>query len=227
MPGSVIVVLYGSYMYNFTRNCQIVFQDGYIILHPHQSCMRDPLALHLCQYLTFIHLIFSLGQVALPDPQIVDFLQLYCLNYFAFEYITHEYLYGMRYGFIFIVFHIDIKYAIVINQIFKNFYLFIYLFLAVLGLRCCVQAVSSCGEQGLLFIAVCRLLIAMASFVAEHELQARSLQQLQHEDSVLVARGLQSAGSVVVVHGLSCSAACGIFPDQRSNPYPLHWQADS
>ena len=29
------------------------------------------------------------------------------------------------------------------------------------------------------------------------------------------------------MHGLSCSAACGIFPDQRSNPSLLHWQADS
>ena len=38
---------------------------------------------------------------------------------------------------------------------------------------------------------------------------------------------LRSAGSVVVAHGLSCSAACGIFPDQGSNPCPLHWQADS
>ena len=26
---------------------------------------------------------------------------------------------------------------------------------------------------------------------------------------------------------LSCSTACGIFPDQGSNPGPLHWQADS
>ena len=34
------------------------------------------------------------------------------------------------------------------------------------------------------------------------------------------------AGSVVVAHGPSCSAACGIFPDQGSNPCPLHWQAD-
>ena len=30
-----------------------------------------------------------------------------------------------------------------------------------------------------------------------------------------------------MVHGLSCSVACGIFPDQGSNPCPLHWQADS
>ena len=35
------------------------------------------------------------------------------------------------------------------------------------------------------------------------------------------------AGSVVVAHGPSCSAVCGIFPDQGSNPCPLHWQADS
>ena len=35
------------------------------------------------------------------------------------------------------------------------------------------------------------------------------------------------AGSVVVAHGPSCSAACGIFPDQGSNPCTLHWQADS
>ena len=31
------------------------------------------------------------------------------------------------------------------------FYLFIYLFMAALGLRCCVWAFSSCGEWGLLF----------------------------------------------------------------------------
>ena len=30
-------------------------------------------------------------------------------------------------------------------------YLFIYLFMAALGLRCCTQAFSSCGERGLLF----------------------------------------------------------------------------
>ena len=45
-----------------------------------------------------------------------------------------------------------------------------YLFLAVLGLRCCSRAFSSCRERGLLFIAVCGLLIAVASLVAEHGL---------------------------------------------------------
>ena len=28
-------------------------------------------------------------------------------------------------------------------------------------------------------------------------------------------------------HGLSCPTVCGIFPNQGSNPCPLHWQADS
>ena len=53
-----------------------------------------------------------------------------------------------------------------ISTFFKN--KFIYLFLAVLGLRCCTQ--SSCGEQGLLFVAVHGLLIAVASLDAEHGL---------------------------------------------------------
>ena len=99
---------------------------------------------------------------------------------------------------------------------------FIYLFLAALGLRCCAWAFSSCSEQGLLFIVVCGLLIAVASLVAEHGLQVRGLQQLWRVGSAVAAHGpqstwasvvvacrLQSAGSVVVAHGLSCSAALG------------------
>ena len=45
--------------------------------------------------------------------------------------------------------------------------LIIYLFMAVLGLRFCARAFSSCGERGPLFIAV--------SLVAEHRLQTRGL----------------------------------------------------
>ena len=44
---------------------------------------------------------------------------------------------------------------------------------------------------------------------------------------LLQSTGSRRAGSVVVAHGPSRSAACGIFPDQGSNPCPLHWQADS
>ena len=52
-------------------------------------------------------------------------------------------------------------------------------------------------------------------------------QQLWLAGSVVVARGLQSAGSAAVVQGPSCSAACGICPDQGSNPRTLHRQAGS
>ena len=51
-----------------------------------------------------------------------------------------------------------------------SFHFFFFFFLAVLGLRRCAQAFSSFSEQGLLFVAVRGLLIAVASLVAEHRL---------------------------------------------------------
>ena len=72
--------------------------------------------------------------------------------------------------------------------------LFIYLFLAVLGLRFCARAFCSCGKRGPLFIAVRGPLIIAASLVAEHRLQTRRL---------------SSCGSWAYLP--SCSAACGIF----------------
>ena len=42
--------------------------------------------------------------------------------------------------------------------------------MAVLGLRCCARAFSSCGERRLLFVAVRRFVIAVASLVVEHGL---------------------------------------------------------
>ena len=44
---------------------------------------------------------------------------------------------------------------------------------------------------------------------------------------LLRSAGSRRAGSAIVAHGPSCSAAHGIFPDQGSNPCPVHWQADS
>ena len=49
--------------------------------------------------------------------------------------------------------------------------IFIYLFMAVLGLRFCARAFSSCGKRGPLFIAVRGPLTVAASLVAEHRLQ--------------------------------------------------------
>ena len=44
---------------------------------------------------------------------------------------------------------------------------------------------------------------------------------------LLRSTGSRRTGSVIVAHGPSCSAACGIFPDQGSNPCPLRRHADS
>ena len=50
-----------------------------------------------------------------------------------------------------------------------EFFLFLSLliYLPALGLCCCTQAFSSCSNQGLLFLGVLRLLIAMTSLVEE------------------------------------------------------------
>ncbi|KAJ8786650.1 hypothetical protein J1605_006139 [Eschrichtius robustus] len=56
------------------------------------------------------------------------------------------------------------------------------------------------------------------------------LQTVEKKDKILppvMSTGSRRAGSAVVAHGPSRSTACGIFPDQGSNPCPLHRQADS
>ena len=75
----------------------------------------------------------------------------------------------------------------------------------VLGLCCGSGSFSRCGEWGLLSIAMCRLLIAAASPIAEHG-------------------ALGSRTSEAVAHRLSCPTARGIFQAQGLNLCPLHWQ---
>ena len=48
--------------------------------------------------------------------------------------------------------------------------LFTYLFVTVLGLRCCEWALSSCGEQGLLSSCCVGASHCIASLTAEHGL---------------------------------------------------------
>ena len=55
------------------------------------------------------------------------------------------------------------------------------------------------------------------------------LAQASHggDRSYFRAQVLGHVGSVVVAHGLSCSSARAIFPDQGLNPRLLHWQMNS
>ena len=76
---------------------------------------------------------------------------------------------------IYLYFNLYIIYLYFYLFIYLSIYLFIYLFLAVLGLRFCARAFSSCGKRGPLFIAVRGALTIAASLVAEHRLQTRRL----------------------------------------------------
>ena len=96
--------------------------------------------------------------------------------------------------------------------LFFLFLKFVYLFLVVQGLHCCMCVGLSLW---------CLLLLQSTGF------RVLRLQQLWHMGSIVAAPRLQSTGLVVVVQGLSCSKVCGIFLDQRSNPCLLYWQADS
>ena len=90
-----------------------------------------------------------------------------------------------------------------------------YLFLAAVGLCCCVWAFSSCSKQRLLSSCAAWTSCSGGFSCCRAQALESLFQQLQH------------AGSVVVVCGLSCPLACGIFPDQGQNLCPLHWQVDS
>ena len=54
-------------------------------------------------------------------------------------------------------------------------FIYLFIFLAVLALRFCARAFSSCGKRGPLFIAVRRPLTIAASLVVEHRLQTHRL----------------------------------------------------
>ena len=81
----------------------------------------------------------------------------------------------------------------------------INLFLNVLGLHCRVG----------FSLVVCVFLMVTASLVWDMGLCASVAAAC---GSIVGAPRLWSSGSIVAVHGLSCSKACGIFPAQGSNP---------
>ena len=79
------------------------------------------------------------------------------------------------------------------------FFQYLFIVMAVLGLCCC------CSYS---LAVMCGLLIAVNLLVGEPRLQG-------------------TWALVAVVHGLSCTGACGISPDEELNPWPLHGQVDS
>ena len=100
-----------------------------------------------------------------------------------------------------------LKYCALLNTFFKKIYLWLcWVFLAALG------PPSVVASEGYTSVVMHGVLIAVVSLLVEHRLWASGL------------RYLWCVALVVVTHRLSCSMACGIFPDQGLN---LHWQVDS
>ena len=75
-------------------------------------------------------------------------------------------------------------------------------------------------KGGLISICGVRASCCRVSLVVEHGLQSARA-------SGAAAPRLQSRGSAVVAHGLSCFTSCGIFLDQGLNPCLQLWQADT
>ena len=105
-------------------------------------------------------------------------------------------------------FSLDFFFLLLIATLF--IYLFIYLFLAVLGLRF-VRGLSLVAASG----------GHSSSWCGGHS-SSRCTGLSLSRPLPLQGTGSRRAGSAVVAHGPSCSTACGIFPDQGSNPCPLH-----
>ena len=96
---------------------------------------------------------------------------------------------------------------------------FIYLFLAMLDPRCSAGFSLVVESRGHSLVAVHELLIAVASLVVAHGLQATRA-------PVVTAPVLSSCSSQALEHRLN---SCGLAAMQHagSNPCLLHWQTDS
>ena len=109
-------------------------------------------------------------------------------------------------------FMVDVQYTLIHSFFLKEFLYFYYLFIYFYFWLCWV------------FVSM-RGLSLVAASGGHSSSQCAGLSPSW--PLLLWSTGSRRAGSVVVAHGPSCSVACGIFPDQGSNPCPLHWQADS
>ena len=96
------------------------------------------------------------------------------------------------------------------TQFFSSFIYAFYSFLAVLGLRCSAGFSLAAASRGYSLVVARGLLLRWLLF---WDMGSRAQAQQR------------CRGSAVVAHRLSFSMACGIFPDQGSNPGLLYWQA--
>ena len=125
-------------------------------------------------------------------------------------YSTMAWWFNLPDGVIFVL-----LYSFFFFLILQLLYLFIYLFLAVLGPRF-VQGLSLVTASG-----------GHSSSRCGDRSSSRCAGPSPLRPPPPRGTGSRRAGSAIVAHGPSRSAARGTLPDQGSNPCPLHQQADS
>ena len=99
---------------------------------------------------------------------------------------------------------------------------------------CMYSKSINCGEVSCLHFVILKFIWFRLHwvFVAAHGLviMSRGYSRVAVHWLIIAVASLVEhlgyVGSVVVALRLSCSEACGIFPDQI-NPCPLHWQVGS
>ena len=134
-----------------------------------------------------------------PEPTSLR-VNSYCFNFYAIWWVDElwfkifkKYVYCNKNYVLILQFSIKIDVSCKKKICWPQEYLFFSLFfflrnsrsywlidwlIAVLGVRFCVRAFSTCGKWGPLFITVCRPLTIAASLVTEHRLQTRRLSNL-------------------------------------------------
>ena len=118
--------------------------------------------------------------------------------------------------------------SFLLNPMILVFFFFVkglspYLFLGVPGLCCCVgfSLVVPSGDDSLVTVG-----FSLWWLAAEMDSRPSGSSSCSTW-ARCCAPGLWSTGSVVVVHGFSCSETRGIVPDQGWNLDLLHWRLDS
>lgn len=92
---------------------------------------------------------------------------------------------------------------------FKKLYVFIF----ACTVYSLLHGLSSCNKQVLCFGAGCLIVVASPSWGAGAQKRGSQI--------------LELASLQVVAHVLRCPTPCGNFPNQVSDPCPLHWKVIS
>ena len=139
-----------------------------------------------------------------------NFLVIFLL--LNFNLISHSSEYALNY------FLLCSSFKIIVSI--SSFLIILFIF-GCAGSSLVLELFSSCRQQGLL--SSCG---AQASHWGGFSCGARALGSMSFSSClmglVVATPRLQSTGSVIVAHGLSCSLACGILLDQGSNSCLLH-----